>query len=281
MKNQILSNRDGIKIPHADMVALRQAGVINLGIENELSATIAGVTNIGPKKTTAVAAFQFWNWIAVGIFAGSIYWSFTKSWWWFILGLIVMRAIWSANKKGNAENFLDAAMIDKEFYERILNLNGWMYQFNEEDMPRLAKFFSLTEAEYLDPIAKFSRLMGEIDVLTTFWDESMLGAPKKELQSEIIRQIKATNDPKLKDVLSVALLATCNFFPDLGQPVSLSVNPLDESMSKPYDLTDDELKALAIRFSEQRDANASLKYESLRNAAVSEYEALKNEHGIV
>jgi hypothetical protein len=140
MKKQILSNRDGLKIPHADMVALRQAGVINLGIENELSATIAGVTKIGPKKTTAVAAFQFWNWIAVGIFVGSIYWSFTKSWWWFVVGLIIMRVIWSANKKGNAENFLEAAMHDREFYDRVLDINGWMYQFKEDDYSSLKKY---------------------------------------------------------------------------------------------------------------------------------------------
>jgi hypothetical protein len=52
-------------------------------------------------------------------------------------------------------------------------------------------------------------------------------------------------------------------------------------MSKPYDLNDDELKALAIRFSEQRDANASLKYESLRNTATAEYEALRRENGLL
>jgi hypothetical protein len=140
MTRKILSNKDGLKIPHVDMVLLRQKGVINLGIENELSTTIAGVTNIGPKKSTAVMAFHFWNWIATGIFFGSIYWSFTKSWWWFILGYILMQAIWSANKKGNAENFLDSAMQDKEFYDRILSIDGWMYQFKNDDFELLKKY---------------------------------------------------------------------------------------------------------------------------------------------
>ena len=36
------------------------------------------------------------------------------------------------NKKGNADNYLDAAMIDKEFYERVQALNGWVYELEEE-----------------------------------------------------------------------------------------------------------------------------------------------------
>jgi hypothetical protein len=137
---KILSNQKGVKIPHEDLVQLRQKGILNLGIENDFATQISGRTNIGPKKTTAVAAFHFWNWVGVGVLLWSIYWSFTKNWWWFMPGFILMRALWSANKKGNADNFLDAAMVDKEFYDRVLEVNGWMYQVKEEDEHRLLKY---------------------------------------------------------------------------------------------------------------------------------------------
>ncbi len=137
---KVLSNRQGIKIPHADMVRLRNAGIINLGIENDLSAKIATIKNLGPRKTSAVAAFHFWNWVALGVLGVSIYWSFTKDWWWFIPGLILLAIISSANRKGNAENFLDAAMVDVDFYERILRLDGWLYQIEEENEEKLLVF---------------------------------------------------------------------------------------------------------------------------------------------
>jgi hypothetical protein len=278
MKKQILSNRDGLKIPHADMVALRQAGVINLGIENELSATIAGVTNIGPKKTTVVAAFQFWNWTAVGIFVGSIYWSFTKSWWWFIAGLIVMRVIWSANKKGNAENFLEAAILDNKFYDRVLAIDGWMYQFKEDDYESLKKY--IDSGSNNDLIGEFSKLMKEIDVFTTFWDESTLPAKKHELQIEIIEEIKATDDEAIKEVFLSALIATCRFVPHLGEPVSSGYSNLISSDKPVEDLSENELMELARQATEKNFSENMKKYVDLAEKAKKEYEDLRIRYSI-
>lgn len=33
---------------------------------------------------------------------------------------------------GTRENMLDAAMEDERFYERVLELNGWLYQIEED-----------------------------------------------------------------------------------------------------------------------------------------------------
>lgn len=141
-KRVILTNRQGFKVPHEEMVKLRYEGKLNLGIENDLSTKISGLfPTVGPDKTLAVAAFHFWNWVAIAILLWTIYWSFVSSWWWFILGLGIMQVIWSANKVGNAENFLDAAMIDKDFYERVLDLKGWMYQLAESDAEEFSKYF--------------------------------------------------------------------------------------------------------------------------------------------
>ena len=134
-----------MRIPHAEMVSLRNKGLLNLGIDNSTATTISGLTNLGPQKTAAAVAFKFWAWIGVGIFIWSVYWSFTKNWWWFIAGFVVTQIIWSANKKSNAENFLDAAMVDKEFYDRILAVDGWIYQFEQSTFPKLEQFISKKE----------------------------------------------------------------------------------------------------------------------------------------
>jgi hypothetical protein len=147
MKRGILTNRQGFRIPHADMVNLRQQGLLNLGVENDLATKVAGMTNLGPKKTTAVAAFHFWNWVGFIVLIGSVYWSFTKDWWWFILGFILWRMLWSANKKANADNFLDAAMVDKEFYDRVLDMGGWMYQVKKSDSSLFSKYLHFEETK--------------------------------------------------------------------------------------------------------------------------------------
>jgi hypothetical protein len=127
-----------INLPHADMMALRSAGVLNLGIEHEAAFQISA-KKIGPTKTTATSAFHFWNFIAMAAFGASVYMSFTGHWWWFVVGFVAMFMIWNANKKGNATNLLDAAMVDPAFYERVRQIGGWRYQIEERQAGLLKK----------------------------------------------------------------------------------------------------------------------------------------------
>ncbi len=57
-----------------------------------------------------------------------------------------MRFVWNANKKGNAANFVNAALEDKEFYEKVMEIDGWIYQFDEghvdEIIPCISAKFS-------------------------------------------------------------------------------------------------------------------------------------------
>lgn len=126
-----------VAIKHKDYVALRKSGRVNLGIDNETAAK-AIAAGAGPSKGGSAAAFHFYSWLAVGVFAVSLYFSFTKAWWWFIAGLVAMSAIWSANKSGNAANLLDAAMYDEEFYERFRSAGIWRYEMDEEEAQKYA-----------------------------------------------------------------------------------------------------------------------------------------------
>lgn len=131
MSKKVLSCRE-ISLPHEQMVSLRKAGKLNLGIDNSLAAQISAA-RMGPSKSTVSAAFKFWQLAALGVAAYSIYLSFTAQWWWFIPGLVVAGAILKSNSAGNAENVLDAAMTDREFYERVRAINGWLYQIDEAE----------------------------------------------------------------------------------------------------------------------------------------------------
>jgi hypothetical protein len=43
-----LHNKDGVKLPHSVMIQLRQDGMLNLGIVNDVATKIAAHSNLGP-----------------------------------------------------------------------------------------------------------------------------------------------------------------------------------------------------------------------------------------
>jgi hypothetical protein len=131
MPKKVLNCRE-ISLTHDQMVSLRQTGKLNLVIENDLAARVSTGRN-APKKSTITAAFYFWQVVVLIVEVGSIYLSFTSHWWWFIPGLVLAGMLFKANATGNAENLIDAAMMDPAFYESIRKQNGWLYQIEEAD----------------------------------------------------------------------------------------------------------------------------------------------------
>ena len=92
------------------------------------------------KNTGTKASFIFWNWVALIIFICSIYFSFTSNWWYFIPGFILMTWIYSANKRGNATNFLDCALQDEKLYTVISDVNGWQFQIQKDRLNELENY---------------------------------------------------------------------------------------------------------------------------------------------
>ena len=75
------TNNAGARLSHEAVVRLRNAGALNLGIRDDLAERITQVKGFGPTKTTAIAAFKFWNLIGFCALCYSIYLSFTSSLW--------------------------------------------------------------------------------------------------------------------------------------------------------------------------------------------------------
>jgi hypothetical protein len=124
---------DDVNIPHADLLRLRHEGKIALGISRPIAERISRAPDLKPSKTTAAAAFRFWNIVAFAGFLYSVYLTFTANWWWCIVGFIGAGIVARANAGANQSNLLDAAMVDQDFYERIARLHGWQFRMAEED----------------------------------------------------------------------------------------------------------------------------------------------------
>jgi len=219
---KLLTNKNGFQLNHENLVELRTKNLIQLGIQNDVASLVSSNKSLSPTKTTASAAYKFWNFIAAAVFLAGIYKGVTDSLWFILMGIIASAVISSSNKKGNAENLLDAAMIDKDFYEKILALKGWMYQFEEEDINQVQEVIGTT-VKKVDVVSDFINQFSNLDMLT-FWDETTLCHPKAKLQEALIDEIKTTTDATNIEHLKVALLYTCQFIKDLGEPIQLSLN---------------------------------------------------------
>jgi hypothetical protein len=123
---------DDVSLSHDDFVKLRREGKVHLGMRKDDAWALLLQTN-GPRKMPVNLATHLASWLAVGVFLASIYFSFTHSWWWFILGFLGMRVIWKAAKSALPDSYLDAAFVDKDFYESGRAFGVWLYQMMPED----------------------------------------------------------------------------------------------------------------------------------------------------
>jgi hypothetical protein len=124
---------DAVAIPHRDFLELRRQGRISLGIDQFVAKSISESPALKPTKTSAAAAYDFWTIVGVGGFLFTIYLSFTSHWWWFLVGLVGGGAIIIANDGSNQRNLLDAAMVDRDFYEKVRSVRGWEYKMHADD----------------------------------------------------------------------------------------------------------------------------------------------------
>ena len=120
-----------IELSHEEMLRLRQAGILILGIYSKLAEQIS--QNYIPRKTMEVTADRPWSWVIFLGLLSILYFSFTSYLWWFIfiVGCVALGTLLPA--QSNSENVLDTAIIDKEFYDQIKSLNGWRYVMEEKE----------------------------------------------------------------------------------------------------------------------------------------------------
>ena len=120
-----------VDIPYEDYKRLHLEGKCNLGIPNDAADQISSMKGALPKGSGTGYAFIFYNLVAYGCFGYSLYLSFTWNWWTFIVGFLIAGIIFRVNKKSNAENVLNDALHNKEFYENLRYIKTLSYQLDE------------------------------------------------------------------------------------------------------------------------------------------------------
>jgi hypothetical protein len=121
-----------LQLPYEVVVKLRNEKALNLGIDQSIAVNLSTNNKHNIKNKSVSAALHFWSWVGFLVFAYTVYLSFTGDWWWFIVGGIILNIIWKANKQGNAENILDEALANKEFYNKVLEEGGWLYEVDAD-----------------------------------------------------------------------------------------------------------------------------------------------------
>jgi hypothetical protein len=193
------------------------------------------------------------------------------------VGFFVSGFIANSNKKGNAENLLDAAMIDKNFYEKVMALDGWIYEVDLSDPAALEGVWPQSSDDDGEIVASFGEVLEHTDGVMAFYDESELKHPKKAIQAALCRKINEVDDEKLREQLEVALLATCHFIPNLGESIKAPVAPSLES-ANPAELDEEQMKKFAQDWLEQRERSRSsdARYKDLLKKADEEFALLKS-----
>lgn len=120
-----------ISLPHADMLALKRAGDLTLGIGNDTALRISQTPALKPAGISFARSANARNWIAVAIFLGSVYLSFIDEWWHVLFGLATMLILGKNTKKLNIEKILVAAEIDPVFYDSVRASGDWLYRIDE------------------------------------------------------------------------------------------------------------------------------------------------------
>jgi len=121
-----------IALAHADMLSLQKAGALTLGIGNAIAEAIARTPVLQPQHFTFKPSSNLRNWIAVGVFAFSIYLAIVEAWWIALFGFAFMLMLGKSTRKLNIEKILAAAEIDAAFYERHRELGNWLYRIDED-----------------------------------------------------------------------------------------------------------------------------------------------------
>ena len=130
MPNRVYSCAE-LSLPHADMLALRKAGDLTLGIGHEDALKISQTPALKPAGISFARSANLRNWIAVAVFAVSLYLTYIAEWWNVLFGLATMLLLGKNTKKLNIEKILAAAEIDPAFYEAVRETGAWLYRIDE------------------------------------------------------------------------------------------------------------------------------------------------------
>ena len=119
-----------VNLTHDQMIVLNKDGSLNLKIEPSLENKILELAKNDLKKITWGYKFTTGHIVALGILSISVYAAIIESWV-FILGLVFAVAMIVKDKTVNTEKLVDLAMKDANFFEKVKEIEGWIFLIEE------------------------------------------------------------------------------------------------------------------------------------------------------
>ena len=123
---------DDVNISYDQLIKLNDNKKFSLNIDNILAINILSKAELRPGNTY-LYTFVIFTCFAIGILIYSIYLSFINAWWWFIPGIFISFILWNGNRKSVSNNLTDEALRDRNFYDRIKKIKGWVYKMDENE----------------------------------------------------------------------------------------------------------------------------------------------------
>jgi len=126
-------NQDGYYLSYEKLLELGKQGQVHLGVYNNISQRMARIPEC-PKRVRS--ANMLWICVAAILLIGGAVLSYFHQWYVILMGMFLASIIYCANRKANSENVVNAAYTHKDYYEKGLLMDAWLYQFYDEaDIP--------------------------------------------------------------------------------------------------------------------------------------------------
>ena len=121
---------DEVNLTHDQMVELNKEGSLNLIIVDSLEKQIDSLSQYESKNINSGYKLTKRKIIALGVLGVSFYFGINESWGWLVIGIIAA-AIIVLKKGNNNTNFIDLAIKDADFFEKVKEIEGWIFQIEE------------------------------------------------------------------------------------------------------------------------------------------------------
>lgn len=127
----VFRSGNNFSLPFSEYKSLAAKGIVELGINDEVSQQLTSIKLNRSNVSGANAANFLWNSVGWVLLSCSIYLSATWAWWAFIPGILFAGGLWNVTKQANSVNFLNDADRDFKFYDHVRDLGGWLYKVED------------------------------------------------------------------------------------------------------------------------------------------------------
>lgn len=209
---------NGVDLSHDKMIGLNRAGYLRLGLNYDLLDGIKSLKKLNKAKAWEATDLFWTGVVGVGLVA-SVYLAINVAWWLGVPSFAACYMLHKANNDLSPDRLLAAGMADPEFYEKVQQINGWLYEVEE----RVALFLTIKpqlpddlQAAH-DIAAEFADCM-ERHKGRRMLDMSLLPYDKEVIEQALDTIMHQSKDAEMQGAAKVARIALGHYRTGIGEP---------------------------------------------------------------